>query len=218
MVPSGRDIWRIARALQTPAWAFLRYLPIPQERPDAFKLEPAGPAYRAVLAKQPSRRRKTPAPCIFLMRTRTGDHRCGLGGLRPQVCRAFPSDLIDGILCVPNDGTCTCRFWTLADVDLAEETARVEQRQAEAIEYHAIVARWNARVEGGLEGDRPNFFTFCQFLLDAYEHRESGAGDSAGVAAPSGGSRAPDGMRHHNDREVAAAPDSPESAPTGEEA
>jgi Fe-S-cluster containining protein len=169
VVPSGRDVWRIARALDAPPWSFLRVIGSPEGRPDAFRLVAGGPAYRLVLAKQRSRRAKSMPPCIFLTRTPSGHHRCGLGELRPRSCASFPSELVDGVLCVRNDGGCTCRTWTLADVDLIEETRRVEARQAEAVEYHRVVAIWNARVEAEAPPEGCDFAAYCAYLLDAYD-------------------------------------------------
>jgi hypothetical protein len=174
VVPSGRDVWRIARALDAPPWSFLKYFPCPPTRPDGFLLERSGSKLRLALAKQPSKRTKTPAPCIFLLRTRHGHHRCGLGELRPAVCQSFPSELVDGVLCVRNDGSCTCRTWALADVDLAEEAARVNVRQSEAVEYHGVVARWNAIVETAPAGDGFDFVAYCDFLLRAYDELTRG--------------------------------------------
>lgn len=169
VVPSGRDVWRISRALDAPPWTFLRYFRTPQDRPDAFRLDQSEAKYRLALGKQKTRRTKSPQPCIFLTRTRSGDHRCGLGDLRPAACQCFPSELVGGALQVRNDGGCTCRTWDLADVDIAEETAKVELRQAEAVEFHQVVAFWNAQIEG-LPGDTSvEFVDFCAYLLDAYD-------------------------------------------------
>ena len=60
-------------------------------RGDAFALDRSERRYRLALAKRASRKRQP--PCTFLLRTRDGHHRCGLGELRPAACRAFPSDL-----------------------------------------------------------------------------------------------------------------------------
>lgn len=170
VVPSGRDVWRIARALETPPWSFLIYFPAHGPVRDAFRLGDGG-FYRLALAKRRSRRTKTPPPCTFLLRTRAGDHRCGLGELRPAACRSFPSELRAGVLCVQAEG-CTCRRWALADVEIAEETAAVQQRQAEAEEYCAVVARWNELSVGAAAP--ADFFDYCRFLLAAYDELAAG--------------------------------------------
>ena len=175
VVPSGRDVWRIARTLDAPPWSFLVYFRSPQPRRDAFLLDPAGPPLRLALAKRPGRRTKTPPPCTFLLRARDGVHRCGLGALRPLVCRTFPAELADGVLCLDPGLTCTCRRWALADVDLAEERALLAIRQAEAEEYWAVVADWNARVAAAPAGGCPDFFDYCAFLLAAYDALATGA-------------------------------------------
>ena len=174
VVPTGRDIWRIARSLQTPPWSFLICFPTPQPRRDAFLLDQSGRQFRVVLAKGPSRRKTLPPPCIFLLRTRDGHHRCGLGDLRPRVCQAFPSELVDGVLCLQPDSGCTCRTWALADVDLAEETALVTARQADAEDYCAVVARWNARVAAGPAEASFTFPDYCNYLLETYDALAAG--------------------------------------------
>jgi Fe-S-cluster containining protein len=175
VVPPGRDVWRIARALNAPPWSFLRYFATPSPRGDAFALAGGGPRYRLALGKAPSRRRAK--PCVFLLRTRRGQHRCALGPLRPMACHAFPSELVGGALCVRNDGGCSCRTWTLADVDVAEESATVVAREAEAEEYRAVVAAWNARCAARTGGDgqaeggdgAASFVDYCTYLLETYD-------------------------------------------------
>lgn len=173
VVPSGRDVWRISRALDAPPWAFLKHIPGSPARPDAFRLAAGGPSFRLALAKGPTRRMNAPAPCVFLIRTRHGYHRCGLGGLRPMVCQTFPSEIVDGVLCVRNDGGCSCRQWSLSDVDLDRERELVETRQAEAREYHDVVAAWNAQVDRSDPTDTFEFPSYCAFVLRAYDDQAS---------------------------------------------
>ena len=88
-------------------------------------------------------------------------------GAAPARLQSFPSEVVDGVLCVRNDGGCTCRTWSLADVDLADETRIVNDRQSEAQEYHQVVARWNTLVD---ELSTPqDFLSYCDFLLQAYD-------------------------------------------------
>lgn len=168
VLPTGRDVWRISRILQTPAHSFLTYFESAQPRPDAFFLDASGRSFRIALAKQPSRRRKSPPPCIFLLRTRNGYHRCGLGDLRPEVCKTYPSEMISGVMCVRNDGGCTCRIWSLADVNLDEELDLVMTRRADYEEYCSLVAHWNSEV---IEQNNLiyTFVDFCDFMLNAYD-------------------------------------------------
>jgi Fe-S-cluster containining protein len=167
VVPTGRDVWRISRALDTPPWAFVRYFPSPSARGDAFALDQSEQRYRLALAKGASRRKQP--PCIFLMRTRNGHHRCGLGDLRPASCKAFPSDLFGGVLCTRNDGGCTCRTWSVLDVDVAEEAELVVRREEEAAEYRGLVAEWNRLVSEAEPGATADFFDFCRFVVEAYD-------------------------------------------------
>ena len=175
VIPTGRDVWRISRTLQAPPWTFLRYFESPEPRRDAFALDGSDRRFRLALAKQPSRRKKTPPPCIFLMRTNGGHHRCSLGDLRPASCRSFPSEVTQGgVLCLNPIG-CTCHEWNLSDVDVAQERALVETRQQDGAEYAAIVARWNARVAAASDDARFDLPAYCAFLLGAYDALAAGA-------------------------------------------
>lgn len=169
VVPTGRDVWRISRALDTPPWTFLRYFEVREPRRDAFALDGSARRFRIALAKGKARRKNAPPPCIFLMRTRGGSHRCGLGALRPLVCRAFPAELVDGLLYLRPDSGCACTDWSLAQVDIAEETSLVQARDAESEEYCEVVARWNERLSFFPPGAYTDFPAFCSYLLDAYD-------------------------------------------------
>ena len=167
VIPTGRDVWRIARTLDVPPWSFLIYFLSREPRRDAFVLDGTDKEFRVALAKGRTRRRAFPPPCIFLMRTRRGFHRCGLDELRPGVCRAFPGELVDDVLCLRPDHGCTCRAWSLSDVDIGDEVALVQERQADAEEYCGVVARWNEEVRRG--DANHDFVEYCSYLLDTYD-------------------------------------------------
>jgi Fe-S-cluster containining protein len=173
VLPSGRDVWRISRTLQAPPSTFLVYFESPQPQPDAFILDASGLKFRLALSKQQSRRTKSAPPCIFLMKTRQGHHRCGLGDLRPQVCRSFPSEIADGLVRIDPDTGCTCRKWSLSDVDIDEEKSRVEQRLRDYNEYCAVVQHWNQQAATELADAPPgmgfDFYDYLDFLLEAYD-------------------------------------------------
>jgi Fe-S-cluster containining protein len=169
VIPTGQDIWRIARTLDTPPWSFLIYFHSPQPRRDAFHLDHSGRQFRVALAKGKTRRKKTPAPCIFLLRTRDGSHRCGLGDLRPGVCRTFPSEVVEGVVCTRPDSGCACREWTLLDVDVAEELEALAERQEDVDAYCGVVSAWNAQVAAAPTNTSFDFLEFCEFVLAAYD-------------------------------------------------
>lgn len=168
VVPTGRDVWRIARALDAPPWSFLLYFEAREACDDGFALDASDRRYRLVLRKQEGVEAKPP-PCVYLTATRHGEHRCGLGELRPAVCRSFPAELVGGVLCMTNDHGCTCRTWTMVDTDVSEARAAVLRRDAERAEYAGVVARWNARVALLPPGAELDFFAYCDYLIDAYD-------------------------------------------------
>ncbi len=169
VIPTGRDVWRISRALDAPPWTFVTFFESPTARRDAFVLDASGRHFRLALAKQPSRRRKTPAPCIFLMKTNNGLHRCGLGALRPMSCQAFPSEMSAGGIVGVNGLGCTCRSWNLTDVDIDVERALVGNRLRDADEYAEVVGRWNDRVAAEAPPKPIAFSSYCDYLLEAYD-------------------------------------------------
>lgn len=176
VIPTGRDVWRISRALDAPPWTFLKFFEATSPRRDAFALDGSERRFRIALAKQPSRRRKTPAPCIFLMKTNAEHHRCGLGSLRPMSCRTFPSELsVGGIVGVSAPG-CTCRDWNLTDVDIDVERELVETRLRDAAEYAAVVERWNDRVSSEASAEPLEFPSYCEYLLETYDAIDASGG------------------------------------------
>lgn len=168
---TGLDIWRISNALDVPPWSFIVYFESPEPRPDAFMLDKSGRQYRLALTKAPSRRKKSPPPCVFLLKTRDGHHRCGLGDLRPQVCKTFPMELADGIVCIPGATGCTCRAWSLADTEIEEEEQMLGVRMSEFSEYCDLVENWNASVMALPDEAQIDFYSYCRFVFQAYEER-----------------------------------------------
>jgi Fe-S-cluster containining protein len=169
IVLTGRDVWRIARGLGVPPRSFVMVFASPVARRDAFALDQSERRFRLALAHQPSKRKVTASPCIFLLRTRQRHHRCALGPLRPMLCQSFPSQVTDGILSLQT-ADCTCGKWNLADLDMAAERAQVGTQQDEAEEYCQIVSAWNAQIPPGRDDPQAAFGAFCDYLLSTYDH------------------------------------------------
>jgi Fe-S-cluster containining protein len=169
VIVTGRDLWRIAQALEAAPWDFTQYCEALPGAPDGFQLAPGGPCYQIVLAKR-GRVSAKGAPCVFLWKLADGHAQCGLGGLRPLVCRSYPSLLVDGMLCVESS-SCTCRRWGLVDMDQRAERALLGQVLGEAEEYSAVVARWNVALEQ-YSGER-SYREFCAYIMDVYAQQEA---------------------------------------------
>lgn len=136
---TGRDVWRIARALGVDPWSFLISLDAPAG-PETFILGHDQVHHRIALANGSGRYLNRAKPCIFLMRTRGGHRRCGLGSLRPFSYRSFPVQLADGELGVPAATPCTCRCWTQADMDVGQERALAHELEDAREEFAAVLA------------------------------------------------------------------------------
>jgi Fe-S-cluster containining protein len=169
VIPTGRDVWRIARVLETPPWSFAMYFATPQPRRDAFALDHSEKRYRIALGKRKPIRAHAAPPCIFLLRSRQRHHRCGLGDLRPSVCKSILAAERDGILYVENNAGCTCRDWSIVDVDSEHERALLHTRQDDGDQYCDIVAAWNVRVDSAPPHQQFDFFQYCTYLLQTYD-------------------------------------------------
>lgn len=166
VVPTGADVWRIARSLGVPPTAFLRFFESREGRRDAFALDQSARRFRLMLARRPGREAPERRPCTFLLKTRSGARRCALGSARPLVCRSFAAELLEGVLVARRDPGCRCGPWTLADLDAVADRALVERRQADAARYVALVEAWNGLA---VAGEPAGFERFCEFLLAAYD-------------------------------------------------
>jgi hypothetical protein len=167
VIPTGKDVWRIARTLDLLPWHFLVYFVWAQPRRDAFALDSSPRRFRLALSKNPRRMAHGAHACTFLLRTRHGHHRCGLGDLRPAVCKSFPSEMVAGVVCIMSETGCRCRTWTLADVDIEHEAEAIRERQADSEVYCGIVEQWNRGVSE--PGRRLDFEGYCEHLLAAYD-------------------------------------------------
>lgn len=170
VIVTGLDVWRIARALDLAPWDFTRYGAAVEGAADGFQLAPGGPLYQIYLAKRGPVGPQG-APCLFLWQLADGHAQCGLGALRPRACQSYPALLLDGVLCV-DGASCTCRRWSLTDLDQARELALAETFLAEGAEYAGLVAAWNAALTPG-SGER-GYVEFCRHLMAEYDHRYGG--------------------------------------------
>jgi hypothetical protein len=164
--PSGADIHRIATTLFVPPWHFTVAVRTADGAPDGFALDRSPARYRAALAKG------TPAhagaePCTFLIFALDGAARCGLGELRPGPCKSFPSYLVDGEVRLIDD-VCSCRQWTLADVDRDAEKELLLQEARDRATYRRVIENWNGFVSRESGEEALEYADFCRYLLDAY--------------------------------------------------
>jgi Fe-S-cluster containining protein len=169
VVLSGRDLWRITQALQVRPQDMTLYTNAIAGAADGFQLVAGGPAYQVILAKRGPVRR-IGAPCLFLWKLNDGHHQCGLGALRPMACQTYPTVIDSGLLQV-EASACSCRRWSLLDLDPAAERRLLEQRILELEEYIAIVADWNAALRAAPAEE--SYTSFCTYILARYRDLES---------------------------------------------
>lgn len=165
---TGFDLWRISKTLDVPARQFVMYTKPAEAGGASFLLAPGGDAFELVLAKTAEPRRR--GGCLFLVRTRGGAHRCGLGELRPDACARYPAYFQeDGLLRVINNPDGCWRSWSVHELDPGEERRRHEEHERHKEEYRGIVAEWNAKVDRGRRTYR--FADYCDYLENRYAAR-----------------------------------------------
>jgi hypothetical protein len=167
--PTGKDVWRIARAFDLPPWAFVTRIEVNDSGSDTFVLDGSSQRYRLALIKSPLLPLGDEHGCVFLLRTRTGAHRCGAGDYRPIDCQVFPGTLRDGAVAIREDLGCTCRAWSLSDMDQGSTRTVLESLKSDEEVYARILDRWNRHQGAGPEGHSGGFLEFCQYLLAAYD-------------------------------------------------
>jgi Fe-S-cluster containining protein len=147
--PSATDTGRIARMLSVPASAFCVTEPAAPGDPDAFLL--AGGPVRVALAHR-ARPDGEPGGCIFLLRLPDGSGRCSLGSERPSPCLSFPCVIEDGVVAIGGE-SCTCRAWSLGEIDPVQERELLEREAREREDHRALAARWNAAADPAVTVD-----------------------------------------------------------------
>ncbi len=167
VIVTGADLFRIVTALDIAPWDAVVYAEAPPKAPDGFLLSRGGPRYQLVLAKR-GRVGRRGAPCAFLWKLADGHAQCGLGELRPLVCRSYPATIIDGMLAASSPA-CTCRQWSVADLDGDADRHRLDAMLMEAAEYATVVDEWNAAVPDPPEAH--TFAAFCDHVVGAYRLR-----------------------------------------------
>ena len=101
---SGADLHRIVRSLDlAPGDVSIAWRETDPGQ-DRFRLEPDGQLYSLALEKRTWSRQQS--PCVFLMRLPGGQDRCGIYGLRPAACRAYPMLNVRGAVALRDDPLC----------------------------------------------------------------------------------------------------------------
>ena len=164
--PTGGDIWRIATQLQVPPERFLRTIPAEEAAAtDGVLLAPGAQPIHLALARRAVKGRQ--AACVFLMQIGDDVARCGLGELRPLPCQAFPGRGVGGALTISDQHGCTCRAWSIADLDRPAVAALLEQEAAERDLDQRLVHAWNEHVAAAA-GASYSVADFCRYLMHAY--------------------------------------------------
>ena len=163
---TGFDLWRIASALDIRPSQFVGFTYAEADAEHAFILDHSGERYELVLAKSTNAQRL--GACVFLVRTNTGIHRCGLGHLSPLVCRQYPGYFKDGLMQVINNPNACWRTWSIVELDVDLERALEQSARERLDDYDAILRDWNERVRESSPDSWFSFEQFCTYLENRY--------------------------------------------------
>jgi Fe-S-cluster containining protein len=162
--------------LHVPPESFLRTIRADAAGEDVVLLAPNGAPVYVTLARRVVKGRQ--AACVFLMQI-DDVARCGLGGLRPLPCQSFPATGEAGLLCLPEQHICTCRAWSIADLDRAMVKVQLEREAAERARDRRLIQEWNIQVTNTTRTSY-TLADFCDYVIHAYaRHADEGTAEGA---------------------------------------
>lgn len=167
----GYDAWVIAQELSIKPTDFLAFAQLQEEEtPYNFQLNGSGKSYYLVLnmKEQPDGSRR----CMFGLNLPRHQLRCGIYGLRPIACRAYPFVLEGGEAAIKPWALCPEGAWNLDDLNLLPLREQLGRFQMEFCIYGLVVAGWNERVAQRPPSEKLDFRPFVNFVMDVYDNLE----------------------------------------------
>ena len=169
----GSDAYRIARTLKLPIedFADLEVQSEPDER-WAIRLDASALRYRMHLRQVPDPDPKYAGRCLFLVSV--GERgRCGIYGLRPSTCAAYPTSFSGGLVGLGDGGQyCPPDSWQLGSLDVPAFRLWHRRERQGALVFRSLVDAWNVRVDAT---PAPHPRLFYRFIFSAYQEMESRA-------------------------------------------
>lgn len=184
----GYDVWAIATGLGIDPTSFLAFAQLEADSPYHFRLDSSELAFCLALNMKEWDQPRLSTPldgegfsvetpeaqrrCIFLMVLPNGQTRCGIYGLRPIACRAYPLALTDKGVEVKPWAMChdICIAPSGPDADLHQR--ELESHDMEFSIYALIVGIWNRKVAAQPGVRKLDFRPFLGFLMDVYGRLE----------------------------------------------
>jgi Fe-S-cluster containining protein len=184
----GYDVWVIATGLSVEPTSFLAFAQLEVDSPYHFRLDGSEKAYCLALNMKEWNHPHLTSPiegegfspevpdgsrrCIFLMELPSGQTRCGIYGLRPIACRAYPLVLTENGAEVKPWAMCPESGHTLNQRDGAFWQAELERHDMEFSIYALVVETWNGKGKDQPAIRELNFRPFLAFLMEAYGRLE----------------------------------------------
>ena len=172
ILPSGHDVVRIAETLALPLASFVTLRSRPQET-GAFRIlihdAQGQPLYhRMELGKIAEAGEGYSARCVFLL-TVAGRGRCGIYGVRPALCAAYPTSIREGALTLAGAHPyCPKGAWRLGDLDVPAHRLTHRVIDIQTIIFGAVIDAWNQHVQVQTTPTAQQASAFFAFLLRAY--------------------------------------------------
>ena len=117
------DMWRISRALALPFCELVDPCSDDTCGDGSLALDASGDRYLPVLR----RAARDDSACAFLMRVGDVTSRCGIYAARPEICDAYPFELVRGAIDLRSDVRCEPDAWNFATLDYRALRTRHER-------------------------------------------------------------------------------------------
>ncbi len=181
MPVNGFDVWRIARGLEYPPEKFVQVITQDRSNSHGFVLDCSGHTFQLALSKKISPDDQG-EQCFFWLSLDGGaTGRCGIYGLRPGVCRAYPASMRTVNVVRREDVICPTDAWRDGTLLQPRWRSDLFQITVEFDIYRMAIASWNRYVEY-LEPQEPIAHEqYLYYLLDFYD-RLAGVREKLGDA------------------------------------
>ncbi len=157
------DLWRISRAQKLP----FRDLSDPcidaTCSAGSVALDASDDRYLPILQRNP----RDDSACVNLMRVGDDISRCGIYATRPEICDAYPFEMVRGSIDLRPDVGCAPDAWNLATLDYHALRTRHEHFLAEWDAHARATAVFTHRAESGdIASAFAVYLDFCEAICD----------------------------------------------------
>lgn len=132
------DMWRISRAQRLPFGELVDPCLDETCGEGSLALDASGDRYLPVLQRNP----RDDSACAYLMHVGDDIARCGIYAARPEICDAYPFEIVRGAIDLRSDVRCAPDAWNLATLDYRALRARHERFLTEWVAHARATAEF----------------------------------------------------------------------------